>query len=706
MTVSLAACRQEVPRGLRRAAALSRSSSSASRRSARRAAGARPTPTSVKDAAKAAGINLKFSDAQQKQENQIEAIRSYIPQKVDVISFSPVVTTGWDTVLKEAKAAKIPVILTDRPVDSGPVALRHASSARTSSRRASAPASWLEKVLEERDRAGEHRRAGGHDRLGARRSTGRRASRTSSPRDPKWKIVVSQTGDFTRDGGKQVMAAFLQAHPEINVLFAHNDDMALGAIQSIEAAGKKPGKDIKIVSIDGVQGRLRGDDRGQDQRDRRVQPAARPAADGHGQEGPRRQDASTRWIKTKESDFTTDRGRRRAAEPPVLTTPPAARTGRPGHAGRGRGAADAGATVRQPVLRMTGISKEFAGVRALSDVDFRLFPGEVHALMGENGAGKSTLIKVLTGVYTSTPARSSSTARRCGSAARCRPSGAGISTVYQEVNLCPNLSVAENIFLGREPRRLGGIQLARAAPQGGRAGRAASTSTSTYAPQLGTLPARRPAAGRDRPRRGHREGGVGGPKVLILDEPTSSLDRDEVEQLFTVMRRLRERGRGDRLRHALPRPDLRGLRPDDRPAQRAAGRRVPDRRARPGWSWSQLMLGQELGELEALGPPARRAASPARQRAVVAAQGLGPQGRDRAVRPGPAPGRGGRPGRTARLRPHRGRPAARSAPTTPTPARSRSPDRASACASPRAAIRQRHRVLLRRTARPRASSPT
>ena len=112
----------------------------------------------------------------------------------------------------------------------------------------------------------------------------------------------------------------------------------------------------------------------------------------------------------------------------------------------------------QPILTMTGISKEFPGVKALIDVDFRLFPGEVHALMGENGAGKSTLIKVLTGVYDIDQGEIllDGSPVRFGSPHEAQQGG--VSTVYQEINLCPNLSVAENIFIGREPRQFGRIQ--------------------------------------------------------------------------------------------------------------------------------------------------------------------------------------------------------------------------------------------------------
>ena len=101
----------------------------------------------------------------------------------------------------------------------------------------------------------------------------------------------------------------------------------------------------------------------------------------------------------------------------------------------------------RPVLEMTGIVKEFPGVRALSDVDFRLFPGEIHALMGENGAGKSTLIKVLTGVYSLDGGTITLDGKPVLFGSPLQAQQAGISTVYQEVNLCPNLSVAENIFI-------------------------------------------------------------------------------------------------------------------------------------------------------------------------------------------------------------------------------------------------------------------
>ena len=228
----------------------------------------------------------------------------------------------------------------------------------------------------------------------------------------------------------------------------------------------------------------------------------------------------------------------------------------------------------QPILTMTGISKAFPGVKALDDVDFRLFPGEVHALMGENGAGKSHPDQGADRrLRASTRARSSSTGRRCAFASPLQAQQAGVSTVYQEVNLCPNLSVAENIFIGREPRRLGRIQWSAVRRRARRAARPRCSLDIDVSALLGaySLAVQQMVAIA-------RAIDISA-KVLILDEPTSSLDQSEVAQLFRVMRQLKDAGHRDRLRHPLPRPGLRDLRPDHRAAQRAAGRRVADRGA-------------------------------------------------------------------------------------------------------------------------------
>ncbi len=209
---------------------------------------------SIKESADAAGINLKFSDAQQKQENQIKAIRSYIAQKVDVIAFSPVVETGWEPVLREAKAAKIPVILTDRAVSAKDETLWVTFMGSDFVEEGRRAGNWL--VEKTKGAAGPINIVELQGTVGSAPAIDRKKGFEEIIKDkPKFKIIRSQTGDFTRAKGKEVMEAFLKAEgKKINVLFAHNDDMAIGAIQAIEEAGMKPGKDILIVSIDGVKG--------------------------------------------------------------------------------------------------------------------------------------------------------------------------------------------------------------------------------------------------------------------------------------------------------------------------------------------------------------------------------------------------------------------------------------------------------------------
>jgi len=188
-----------------------------------------------------------------------------------------------------------------------------------------------------------------------------------------------------------------------------------------------------------------------------------------------------------------------------------------------------------PILKMEAISKRFPGVLALSGIDLALFPGEVHALMGQNGAGKSTLIKVLTGVHPADSGRILLAGREIRPSSPLDAQDLGISAVYQEVNLCPNLSVAENICLGRDPRETWAIpwkqlnQRAAAllaelnlhldvtAPLGSFS--IAVQQLCAIARALGTQP-----------------------RILILDEPTSSLAEEEVKLLFAVIRRLKAQG--------------------------------------------------------------------------------------------------------------------------------------------------------------------
>jgi ABC-type sugar transport system substrate-binding protein len=214
---------------------------------------------SVQSAAQEAGITLRFSDAQQKQENQIKALRSFIAQRVDVIAFSPVVETGWETVLREAKNAKIPVILTDRAVEVSDDSLYLSLIGSDFVEEGRRAGRWLLEYYASgkgKDVKGDVNIVELQGTVGSAPANDRkRGFAEIISAEPRFKVIRSQTGDFTRAKGKEVMEAFLKAEgKKINVLFAHNDDMAIGAIQAIEEAGFKPGTDIIIISIDGVKG--------------------------------------------------------------------------------------------------------------------------------------------------------------------------------------------------------------------------------------------------------------------------------------------------------------------------------------------------------------------------------------------------------------------------------------------------------------------
>jgi simple sugar transport system ATP-binding protein len=199
----------------------------------------------------------------------------------------------------------------------------------------------------------------------------------------------------------------------------------------------------------------------------------------------------------------------------------------------------AGRVGAAPVLELSGVTKQFGLVRSLSGVDLRLYAGEIHALMGQNGAGKSTLIKVLTGVYRADQGEMRLCGQRINASSTLQAQHLGISTVYQEVNLCPNLTVAENIFAGRYPRR--GLMGARSIDWPRMQSEAqtllerlnlnidVTQPLSSYSVAVQQMVA-------------IARGLSISAKVLILDEPTSSLDDEEVERLFVVLRQLRDQG--------------------------------------------------------------------------------------------------------------------------------------------------------------------
>jgi ABC-type sugar transport system substrate-binding protein len=204
---------------------------------------------SIKEAAESLGVELIFSDAQQKPENQIKAIRTFIAQQVDVIGVSPVVETGWESVFQEAKEAGIPIILVDRRAAvSEDLYTTHLGSDFVEEGRNAARV--MVELLNGKgnivELTGTVDSAPANDRYVGFREVLKDY--------PQMKIIASESGDFTRAKGQEVMEGFLQSYgDQIDALYAHNDDMAIGAIRAIEAYGLEPGQDIKIVSIDAIR---------------------------------------------------------------------------------------------------------------------------------------------------------------------------------------------------------------------------------------------------------------------------------------------------------------------------------------------------------------------------------------------------------------------------------------------------------------------
>lgn len=205
---------------------------------------------SMKAEAAKRGIDLKFSDGQGKQENQIRAVRSFITQGVDAIVIAPIVETGWDPVLREAKRAKIPVILTDRSIQTTDESLFTCFIGSDFSEEGRMAADWLARKVAGKGTIVELQGTPGSAPANERR----KAFAEGIAKYPGLKIIDSQSGNFELTGGKQVMEAFIKKHGRnFNIVYAHNDSMALGAVQAIEEAGLKPGKDIIIVSIDAMR---------------------------------------------------------------------------------------------------------------------------------------------------------------------------------------------------------------------------------------------------------------------------------------------------------------------------------------------------------------------------------------------------------------------------------------------------------------------
>ena len=205
---------------------------------------------SIKAEAEKRGAILKFADAQGKQENEIKAVRAFIAQGVDAIILAPIVETGWEPVLREARRSGIPVVLVDRGVKVADDSLYTTLIASDFIKEGQMAAEWLAKKMGGKANIVELQGTpGSAPAIDRKKGFEQGISKYSG-----MKIIASQSGDFRRSKGKEVMEALLKANRgQFNAVYAHNDDMALGAIQAIQEAGLKPASDIVVISIDGVR---------------------------------------------------------------------------------------------------------------------------------------------------------------------------------------------------------------------------------------------------------------------------------------------------------------------------------------------------------------------------------------------------------------------------------------------------------------------
>ncbi|RIX49996.1 ABC transporter substrate-binding protein [Paenibacillus nanensis] len=208
---------------------------------------------SIEEAAKEAGIELLFKNAEQSQEKQFEAVRSFIKEGVDVIAIAPVVETGWEPILREVQEAGIPLLILDRKMELTDQSLYVSFIGSDFYEEGRMAGRFLLDKM--RDQPGEIRIAELRGTEGASPSIDRGTGfRDAIKERAELTIYASEPADFTQERGKEVMRSFLQSYgDEIDVLFAHNDDMALGAIEAVEEHGLRPGKDIIIISVDGTR---------------------------------------------------------------------------------------------------------------------------------------------------------------------------------------------------------------------------------------------------------------------------------------------------------------------------------------------------------------------------------------------------------------------------------------------------------------------
>lgn len=203
------------------------------------------------------GYKLIFADAQNKQDNQITAVRNFIQQEVDYIVIAPITETGWEAVLKEAQAAEIPVIIVDRMIEVNDESLYTCWVGSNFEEEGDKAVAWMEEYYDSSETLNIVHLQG---EIGSSAQIGRsKALDASIEKNDNWNLVAKQTGEFTQAKGQEVMESVLNSGEDIDVVYCENDNMAFGAIEAIKAAGKKIGKDgdIQVISFDAAKEALK-----------------------------------------------------------------------------------------------------------------------------------------------------------------------------------------------------------------------------------------------------------------------------------------------------------------------------------------------------------------------------------------------------------------------------------------------------------------
>ena len=497
------------------------------------------------------GVNLQVEDAQNDVSKQLSQIQNFIAQGVDAIIVNPVDTDATPAMTKLAVAAGVPLVYVNRMPSDNPLP---AKVSFVGSNEVDSGTLEMQEVCKIMGGKGNILVLMGElSNQAARQRTQDIHDVIAKPECSGIKIVEEQTGNWDRTQGTDLMTNWISSGVQFDAVVSNNDEMAIGAIQALKAAGVDMNKVI-VAGVDATQDALaamkageldvtvfqnaagsglwRGRHRAEARqgRERGIHGLGSLRTGHTGEYGP---------VSRKELIRLDVRGARNWVRP---ATAFASSKGRDMSSAASAPAAQDGTAAATPgfLLQVEGVRKEFPGVVALDNVSFRLKAGTVHALMGENGAGKSTLMKIIAGIY---HPDSGSFQLRGKDIRLTSPLDAlenGIAMIHQELNLMPFMTVAENIWIRREPKTaLGFVDHARAAPQD--RGPVREAQHQDRSGDRGARP-----VGCEPPDGGDRQGGL--LRIRCPDHGRADLGPDRAGSLASVRDHPRPAGTGQRHR--------------------------------------------------------------------------------------------------------------------------------------------------------------